>query len=65
MANGVDASNTIVEQFAGEAAQLVAEQWAERMSGPLSPDEMQALVDSIWECFCTKEVQVGEAQSCP
>ncbi len=63
MVKAVD--NTTLEQFAGEAAQRVAEQWAERMSGPLSPDEMQALVDSIWECFCTKDVQSAKAQSCP
>ncbi len=63
MVKGAD--NTTLEQFAGEAAQRVAEQWAERMSRPLSPDEMQALVSNIWERFCTKEVQSAEAHSCP
>ena len=63
MAKGVD--NTTLEQFAGEAAQRVAEQWAERASRPLSPVEMQTLISNIWECFCTKEVQSAEAQFCP
>ena len=65
MTKGVDTPNLTLEQFASEAAQHVAEQWAERMSGPLHPGEMQALVDSIWECFCTKELQSTEAHACP
>ena len=63
MVKGVD--DTTLEQFVSEAAQRVAEQWAQRTSRPLSPDEMQVLVSNIWESFCAQEVQSAEVQSCP